>query len=164
MKTLLALAALAALAVRVPAQVPEWVTLIIAASELPVVAAQARTEGIAADQVRAAIEAMERARVRASDARDILDSARAAHREHGPIDNFGAFVQARLDAGLRGRELAAAIRAEHATRGRGAGTQRGRGGPGDGQARDTAAGRGVKGPPAERAQKGQSKRPDRPNR
>ena len=50
-------------------QVPDWVAQIIAAAELPVVAAQARNDGIAADQVRTAIEAMRRSRVRAADAR-----------------------------------------------------------------------------------------------
>jgi hypothetical protein len=157
------------------AQLPDWVTPIIAAAELPVVAAQARNDGIAAGEVRAAIEALERARVRAGDARVVLQEARDAHREHGPVDNFGAFVQARLDAGLRGRELAAAIRAEHAARGRGRGSatdrsnqgrrpdtaaQRGRGGR-SGAGSDTAAQRGKAGTPARPTQgtRGQTKRP-----
>jgi hypothetical protein len=45
----------------------------------------------------------------------------ASVREHGPVDNFGAFVQDQLAAGLRGRDLAAAIHAEHARRGIGKG-------------------------------------------
>jgi hypothetical protein len=36
-----------------------------------------------------------------------------------PKDNFGGFVQQQLDAGLRGRALAQAIRAEHQARGKG---------------------------------------------
>lgn len=158
-------------------QVPDWVAQIIAAAELPVVAAQARNDGIAADQVRTAIEAMRRSRVRAADARVVLEEARNARREHGPVDNFGAFVQSRLDAGLRGRELAAAIRAEHVARGRGRGNaanrdqaqdrrpdaaarQPGRGGPG-GATPDTASQRGKAGAPARPTQgaRGQSKRP-----
>jgi hypothetical protein len=103
------------------AQVPGWVTDLLIAVELPVSAAQARTEGVPGDEVRAVLDAMRRASVPAHDARTVLDDARSARREHGPLDNFGAFVQARLDAGLRGRDLAAAIRAEHAARGKGRG-------------------------------------------
>ena len=173
MRSFVALALFIGAVSRIDAQVPGWVTQIIAAAELPVIAAQVRNDGIAADQVRIAIEAMERARVRAGEARDVLSEARNAHREHGPVDNFGAFVQSRLDAGLRGRQLAAAIRAEHASRGRGrgnvagpgqskqgqSGAQRGRG-PG-GAAIDTSTQRGKAGAPARPTPggRGQTKRP-----
>jgi len=53
-----------------------------------------------------------------------------AIRKHGRIDNFGAFVQEKLAAGLRGRELAAAIHAEHAARGIGKGRPAEAGKPG----------------------------------
>ena len=59
---------------------------------------------------------------------DVIEESNQVIREHGPVDNFGAFVQARLNEGLRGRELAAAIRAEHAERGKGKGHVGGPGG------------------------------------
>lgn len=101
------------------AQVPDWVNEILGAARLPVVATQARQEGIANSDIMAVLDAMKRARVPASEATIILDTARAAHRDNGPVGNFGAFVQSQLDAGKRGRDLAAAIRAEHAKMGRG---------------------------------------------
>ena len=92
---------------------------ILAAAQLPVSANAARNEGAPAAEVRTVVDAMRNKNVPASEARTVLDEARNARREHGPVDNFGAFVQSKLDAGLRGRDLAAAIRAEHAARGKG---------------------------------------------
>lgn len=103
------------------AQQPDWVAVLLNAAMLPVSANAARSEGVPGDEVRAVIEAMRDKNVRAHEAREVLDEARSARREHGPVDNFGAFVQSKLDAGLRGRDLAAAIRAEHAARGKGKG-------------------------------------------
>ena len=120
-----ALMAIAAATGGAGAQIPDWVPQILLAAELPVSAAEARREGAASDQVRQTVNAMSAARLRAHEARDLLDGERAARRAGGggggggPSDNFGAFVQARLAAGLRGRELAAAIKAEHAARGKG---------------------------------------------
>jgi hypothetical protein len=101
------------------AQTPDWVAVLQAAAQLPVSANEARSEGVPDKDVREVLNAMRDKKVRASEARDVLDEARSARREHGPVDNFGAFVQSRLDAGLRGRELAAAIRAEHRAHGKG---------------------------------------------
>ena len=56
--------------------------------------------------------------------------------EHGPTDNFGAFVQSKLDQGLRGRELSDAIRAEHAAHGKGKGAIKN---PGKGKNRNEEA-------------------------
>lgn len=100
-------------------QLPDWVQQILTAAQLPVVATEARREGVASDEVRAALEAMRTAGVPPYEATALMDSARAARREHGPVDNFGAFVQSQLAAGKRGQELAAAIRAEHARQGKG---------------------------------------------
>ena len=100
-------------------QLPDWVQEILTAAQLPVVATEARREGIPSDEIRAALEAMRMARVPPSEATFLLDSARAFRREYGPVDNFGAFVQSQLAAGKRGQELAAAIRAEHARQGKG---------------------------------------------
>ena len=105
------------------AQTPDWVTQILTAARLPVVATGARQEGAAADEVRAVLDAMAKANVPAHEATVVLDTARVVRREHGPTDNFGAFVQAQLAAGKRGQALAAAIRAEHAQRGKGKGAR-----------------------------------------
>lgn len=110
-------------------QLPEWVQQILTAAQLPMVATEARQEGVASDQIRAALEAMRAAGVSPSEATLLMDSARAARREHGPVDNFGAFVQSQLAAGKRGQELAAAIRAEHARQGKGNAAREGKGQP-----------------------------------
>jgi hypothetical protein len=122
---------------RASAQLPEWVTQILAAARLPVSALEARRAGVPDSAVRAVLDAMQRRQVPPGDAKDVLDEERADARQHGPIDNFGAFVQSRLDAGLRGRDLAAAIRAEHEARGN-VGADRG-------NARDRAATHGQSG-------------------
>lgn len=130
----------AAWAMPVRAQVPEWVTQILGAARLPVSTAEARREGVNSDEIRGVLEAMRGAGVPAHEAVAVIDTARVVRREHGPVDNFGAFVQSQLAAGKRGRELAAAIRAEHARQGKGPGA---RGTPGQGRERaDTARGRG----------------------
>jgi hypothetical protein len=101
------------------AQVPDWVNQILAAAQLPVVASEARREGVGNADVQAILDALVGSGVPAYQATAILDTTRAAHREHGRMDNFGAFVQSQLALGKRGRELAAAIRQEHARRGKG---------------------------------------------
>lgn len=105
------------------AQRPERVNQLLAAAELPVSAAQARREGTPNGEVRSVLDAMRASRVPAHEARLVIDEGRSARRTHGPVDNFGAFVQSKLRAGLRGRDLAAAIRAEHAARGKNRGAR-----------------------------------------
>src|SRR5688500_12519835 len=133
------------------AQVPEWVNQILTAAQLPLVTAEARRDGIANEEVRAVLDAMRRARVPAHEATAVIDTARVVRREHGSMDNFGAFVQSQLAEGKRGRELSAAIRAEHARMGKGRGSAaRDAGGQGRGKS-DSARGRGRSGaepPPA----------------
>lgn len=177
---------LAATALPLQAQIPAAIGKIIGAANLPVSADAARREGIPDTDVRIAIEAMRTARLPAEEARRVLDESRAARREHGPVDNFGAFVQSKLAAGLRGRDLAAAIRAEHRAQGKG-NPNAAKGSPNATKGRSDAAGargnqgrgatgadtmsRGKAGNPdrpakggAPPAGKGQYKRPDRPNR
>ncbi len=101
------------------AQLPDWVNQILSAALLPVATTQARLDGVNNNDIRTAIDAMNRAGVPAGEARAFFDDERAARRDHGPVDNFGAFVQSQLEAGKRGPELAAAIRAEHARQGKG---------------------------------------------
>ena len=101
------------------AQRSERATQLLLAADLPVSAARARSEGASNDEVRGVLDALRSAKVPAREAREVIDEERSARRRNGPVDNFGAFVQSKLQAGLRGRELAAAIRAEHEARGKG---------------------------------------------
>lgn len=145
-----------------PSQTPEWLTRVISAANLPVSADQARKEGAPSGVIAQVLAAMEAANVPAGEAREILDEERAALREHGPVDNFGAFVQSKLDAGLRGRELAAAIRAEHQLRGR-ARTDRGVQ-PSDRGAEDRGADRGRSGDARDTARDRQRRPEARPGK
>lgn len=80
-----------------------------------------REAGVPDEEVESVIEAARRRRVPPQETQQVLEQTLESVREHGPVDNFGAFVQDQLAAGLRGRDLAAAIRAEHARRGIGKG-------------------------------------------
>lgn len=109
------------------AQVPDWVNQVLAAAQLPVAATEARREGIANTELRKVLDALFNAGVPAYEATTLIETERQAHRENGPTDNFGAFVQAQLAAGKRGQDLAAAIRAEHARMGKGHAGQKAKG-------------------------------------
>jgi len=126
------------------AQAPQWVTDLLTAARLPVETMEARREGVANEEIQSVLDAMRRNRIPAHEATAVIDTARAVRREHGPVDNFGAFVQTQLASGKRGRELAAAIRAEHARQGKGNAARGGgaRGQGGADAARDTTRGRG----------------------
>lgn len=101
------------------AQVPDWVNQILVAAQLPIAASEARGDGIGNAEIRSVLDALLNSGVPAYQATAVIDTTRRAHREHGAVDNFGAFVQSQLAAGKRGRALAAAIRQEHARRGKG---------------------------------------------
>ncbi len=94
---------------------------ILAVLGIPARAEEIRQAGVPDSSVRSVLDILRAKQLPAKDVEDILVVERDAAREHGPTDNFGAFVQSRLDRGLRGRDLAAAIRAEHAARGKGKG-------------------------------------------
>ena len=94
---------------------------LLKAARLPRKAEDVRARGIPTEEMRKALNAAKSKGIRPGEMSDIADEHRKALDEHGPIDNFGAFVQSQLDKGLRGRDLAAAIRAEHAKRGIGKG-------------------------------------------
>lgn len=102
-----------------PAQQPDWVNQLLTAARLPVATAEARRDGVANTDIRDVLDAMIRSKVPAYEATAVIDTARVLHREQGPVNNFGAFVQSQLAAGKRGPALAAAIRAEHARQGKG---------------------------------------------
>ncbi|MBX2800862.1 MAG: hypothetical protein KTR31_24490 [Myxococcales bacterium] len=89
------------------------------ALELPNVAESLRQKGVEPDQVEGALQAAKDQGMRADEAAEALEETDKAVEEHGSVDNFGTFVRGLLDQGLRGRELAAAIRAEHQARGKG---------------------------------------------
>ncbi len=124
---------------------------------IPKRADEVRKAGVPDSTVQRVLDIFGEKRVPPEQQEEILTAERDAAREHGPTDNFGAFVQARLDQGLRGRELAAAIRAEHAARGKGRGNARNQGQ--DRGNRPEAAGRG-KAPGAGQDAAAKGKRPD----
>lgn len=116
----------------------------LAAISLPKSARALREQGVDKEEVRKALKEARGRKMNARQAKELLDESKKAVEENGPIDNFGAFVQKKLDEGLRGRDLAAAIRAEHAARGKGRGKGRGgdKAGAGeDGNHREDAGGR-----------------------
>lgn len=97
---------------------------------LPAVSETLRQSGIPPVEVKAAVDGAKAKGVPAGAISEVLRQTARTVEENGPIDNFGAFVQEQLAAGLRGRDLAAAIHAEHARRGIGKGKNpesRGRG-------------------------------------
>ena len=147
---------------------------ILGAIRLPDVVDEAREAGVSDSTLTGILDDLRASSLPAADAEELLDQEVEAVRAGGPVDNFGAFVQARLADGLRGRELADAIRAEHRAMGIGMPERRpdrdlrrgmrgrdgaarggpaGRGGPGERGARpDTAGGDG--GPPDDREPRG----------
>lgn len=128
---------------------------ILTALGIPRRAEEIRKAGAPDSSVSTILDILNKKRLPPEEVDEILVAERDAVREHGPTDNFGAFVQARLDQGLRGRELAAAIRAEHAARGKGHGNAKG-GPPGAGKPEDAARG----GKPDDAGAAGKAKRPD----
>jgi hypothetical protein len=87
------------------------------AARLPTATREARGVGVPERDLQTIFATARELRLPAGGLVDLLSEESNAIRKYGPIDNFGAFVQRKLNAGLRGRELAAAIRTEHAARG-----------------------------------------------
>jgi hypothetical protein len=96
---------------------------ILRAILLPTVSEILRERGVPPEEIEAAIDGARQRGVPVSEMADLFDEAARTVDEHGPIENFGGFVQEQLAAGLRGRDLADAIRAEHARRGIGKGNK-----------------------------------------
>jgi hypothetical protein len=86
---------------------------------LPQTTADARQAGVPDSAIRVVLDQIRRRGVPAGDAQDAVEAETEAVKAGAPKDNFGAFVQEQLAAGKRGRELSAAIRAEHAKHGHG---------------------------------------------
>lgn len=100
-------------------------TIITNLLNLPLAVEAARRAGIPGGTISDVLDSLRRRRVPAEDAEQILRGEVEAVERGAPKENFGAFVNAQLARGLRGRELAAAIHAEHARRGIGQGRGRG---------------------------------------
>lgn len=124
MKTLIWILVLATALAAAPSAAQEssgMLASVLKALRLPRTTQEARTLGVPESDIRAILDKAREKRVRAADVNELFEHENKAIREHGPVDNFGAFVQRRLDEGLRGRDLAEAIRAEHAAHGKGKG-------------------------------------------
>lgn len=94
---------------------------ILQAIRLPKATQEARVLGVPEPDIRVILDRARAQQLPPAVVTEVMEGSCESMREHGPIDNFGAFVQGKLDQGLRGRELAAAIKAEHAARGKGKG-------------------------------------------
>ena len=82
---------------------------------------EAREAGVPEEDVKVILEETRKRQLPPEETEEILVETTEAVKESGPVDNFGAFVQAQLDEGLRGRDLAAAIHEEHRLHGKGKG-------------------------------------------
>ena len=111
--------AVAALGASLAAAVPE--PDLVKATELPVLAHQLRADGVADKDLGQAMQAAKKHGLPAAETSAILQAEAEGGKANGRIDNFGSFVQSQLAEGKRGRELAEAIHAEHAARGKGKG-------------------------------------------
>jgi len=134
MKKSLRMTVLVALLAAVPVAAQEsssgFLQELLQAARLPTVTREARVLGVPERDLQTIFAAAREHRIPAGNLAELLSEENKAIRQHGPVDNFGAFVQEKLDAGLRGRELAAAIHAEHAARGMGKGRPAEAGKPG----------------------------------
>ena len=108
-------------AVAAPEQAVPSKDQLMGALSLPERAEQLRELGVPKEDVADAIRGTKESGLGATEAAETLESAQEAVKEHGPIDNFGAFVTGKVQEGLRGKDLAAAIKSEHQNRGKGAG-------------------------------------------
>jgi hypothetical protein len=97
-----------------PAAVASQITDML---NLPRAVERARRAGIPSDRIQEVVDSLRRRRVPAADAEQIVRGEVDAVESGAPRENFGAFVNSQLARGLRGRDLAAAIHAEHARRG-----------------------------------------------
>ena len=91
------------------------------AAELIKTSEEAREAGIPEEEVAEVLKGAHERGLSPGETEEILAESTATTDEFGPVDNFGAFVEAKLDEGLRGQELAAAIHEEHRQRGKGKG-------------------------------------------
>ena len=107
--------------------------------KLPQTVEEGRQAGIPSGSIWGVLDSLRRRNVPAEDAEHIVRDEVDAVKAGAPKENFGATVNALLTRGLRGRELAAAIHAEHARRGIGQAR-----GQRQGQVRNQGKGKGRK--------------------
>jgi len=103
-----------------------FIDSVMRALRLPRTTTEARQKGVPDSTIGGIIDLLFRDRVPAADAQKVVEDELAATEKGQPVDNFGAFVQAQHRAGLRGRQLADAIHADHARRGIGQGKEKAR--------------------------------------
>ena len=117
---------------------------ILGALDLPIQAQALRKAGADEQEIKAGLKAARDKKLDARSTAELIGEVAKATKEHGPIGEFGAFVKGKLEAGLRGKELAEAIRQEHATRGKGKAGDKGKpdaaGGPPDDKGKPADAG------------------------
>jgi hypothetical protein len=133
MSLVLALAVLLAAAPQ--AQGGDSTPSILQALQFPALITEARRIGVPEVLLRGVLDELKQRGLPAEEAALVIGEEVDAVKAGGPKDNFGAFVHRQLEAGLRGRALAAAIRAEHHARGIGRPTGRPSGGRDSGRAR-----------------------------
>ena len=92
---------------------------ILRAIDLPRVMQRAREAGIPDSSIRGIMDRMRQRGIPAEEATSAVELEVETVERGGNKDNFGSFVRAQVESGLRGRELAAAIRAERQRRGMG---------------------------------------------
>jgi hypothetical protein len=115
---MLRILALALLFTVVPvSQIDEPTPAILWAIRLPALVAEARQIGVTETVVRELLDGLRGRGLTADEAAMVVSEEVDAVNAGEPKDNFGGFVHQQLDAGLRGRALAQAIRAEHKARG-----------------------------------------------
>src|SRR5262245_36942705 len=73
-------------------------------TKLPQKAQEVRDKGVPAPEMKQALDAARAKRVKANEMTDLTDTQSKAIDQHGRIENFGSFVQSKLNEGLRGRE------------------------------------------------------------
>jgi hypothetical protein len=92
---------------------------LLLALRLPAFVTEARQAGVTEAAVQELLNVFRGRGLPAAEAAVVIREEVDAVKAGGSRDNFGQFVQRQLDAGLRGRALAEAIRAEHRARGQG---------------------------------------------
>lgn len=90
---------------------------LLRALDLPRVMQRAREAGIPDSSIRGVMDRMRQRGIPAEDATAAVDLEVETVERGGDRANFGAFVRTQVEAGVRGRDLAAAIRAERGRRG-----------------------------------------------
>lgn len=94
---------------------------VMRALDLPQIFQRARSAGIPDSSLRGMIDAMRSRGIPTEEAIPAVEMEVEAVEQGGNKDNFGSFVRAQVESGVRGQELAARIRAERQARGMGPG-------------------------------------------